>query len=157
MRKFSIELKWAIALTILSFLWSLLEKQMGLHDNKISKHMLYNMIFTFLALPVYFLALRDKKVNYFYNSMTWSQGFVSGAIISVIMALLSPLITLITYKVVSPHYFENAVQSAVSRGATLANAQMYFNLESYMLQNAFTAISMGLVVSAGISMLLKNK
>lgn len=157
MRKFSIELKWGIVLTVLSLLWSLLEKQMGLHDHQISKHMLYNMIFTFLAVPVYFLAIRDKKVNYFYNVMTWAQGFVSGAIISVVLALLSPLVTLFTYKVVSPLYFEKATQTALSKGATLANAQMYFNLESYMLQNAFTALSMGLVVSAGIALLLKNK
>ena len=157
MQKFSIEFKWGLILTILSILWSLLEKQMGLHDNQISKHMLYNIIFTFLAIPIYFLAIRDKKIDFFHNAMTWAQGFVSGAIVSVIVALLSPLITLFTYKIISPLYFKTAIDNAVAKGASLSNAQLYFNLESYMLQNAFTSISMGLVLSAAISLVLKNK
>ena len=156
MQKFSIEIKWALILTALSILWSLGEKQFGLHDEKISKHMLYNILFTLVAFPVYVLALRDKKANFFNNEMTWAQGFVSGAIVSVIVAIFSPAVSLITYTIISPEYFSKAVESAVAKGAPLANAEMYFNIESYMLQNAFTALSMGLVMSSIISLFTKT-
>lgn len=157
MQKFTIEFKWAILLTILAMLWSVLERQMGFHSEQVAKHMLYNIIFSFLVIPVYFLAIRDKKQNYFKNTITWAQGFVSGAIVSVIMAVLSPLVTLFTYNVVSPNYFDLAISSAIQKGVALQTAQMYFNLESYMLQNAFTTLSTGLVLSALIALLLKNK
>lgn len=157
MQKFSIEIRWALILTILSILWSLLEKQMGLHDKQIAKHMLYNIIFTLVAFPVYLLALRDKRFNYFNNIMTWAKGFVSGAIISVIVAILSPGVTLLTYTIISPHYFKTAIAQAVGKGATLTNAEMYFNMESYLLQNAFTALSMGLVISSVAALFARNE
>lgn len=156
MQKFSIEIKWAVILTSLYILWSLLEKQMGLHDEKISKHMLYNIIFTFVAFPIYLLAIKDKKSNFFHNNITWSQGFVSGSIISVITAIFSPAVTLITYNFISPNYFKTAIANAVVKGAPLLNAEMYFNMESYMLQNAFTALSMGLVLSSIVSVFTKT-
>ena len=157
MQKFSIEIKWAIILTILYILWSFFEKQLGLHDEKISKHMLYNILFTLVAFAAYILGIKEKKRIFFQNDMTWAQGFVSGAIMSVITAILSPLVTLITYKVISPNYFQIAISNAVSKGAPLANAEMYFNMESYMLQNAFTALSMGLVISSIVSLFTKSK
>ncbi len=47
--------------------------------------------FAIIAIAVYVFALLDKRKRDFGGRMTWIQGFVSGVIISIIVALLSPL------------------------------------------------------------------
>jgi len=135
-----------------------LEKNVGLHDEYIGKHAIYTNLFGIVAIIIYFLALKNKKQAFFNGSMNWKQGFISGMILSVFIAILSPLTQYIISTYISPEYFDNVIAYTVeSKKMTLKNAEGYFNLKSYMLQSAFGALAMGLVTSAVVAFFMKSK
>jgi len=113
---------------IVSLLWMLLEKQLGWHDELISKHATYTNIFAILSIILFALALFDKRKNYYNGKMTWLQGFLAGLGITVIVAVLSPLGQYITNTFISPEYFPNVIDYSVESGKmTLEQAEKYFN------------------------------
>ena len=158
MNKIAIEIKWGIIFTVSGLAWMYLEKTLGWHDELISKHPIYTMLFSIVAILIFVFALKDKKKNYFQNQMDWKQGFLSGCIISLVVTLLSPLSQYITSVVISPNYFKNAIKFAVENNRmTLEDAQAFFNLKSYIFQAAFGGLSMGIVTSAIVAFFMKSK
>ena len=158
MNKIAIEIKWGIIFTVSGLAWMYLEKILGWHDELISKHPIYTMLFSIVAILIFVFALKDKKKNYFQNQMDWKQGFLSGCIISLVVTLLSPLSQYITSVVISPNYFKNAIKFAVENNRmTLEDAQAFFNLKSYIFQAAFGGLSMGIVTSAIVAFFMKSK
>ena len=158
MKKIAIEIKWGIIFTISGLLWMYLEKSLGWHDVLIAKQPIYTMLFSIIAIIVFVLAIKDKKTNYFENSMDWKQGFLSGCIVSLIVALLSPISQFITSEFISPNYFQNAIKFATDNNRMqLEEAQAYFNLKSYIFQGAYGALSMGIVTSAIVAFFMKSK
>jgi len=134
------------------------EKAIGLHDEHIGQHAIYTNFFAIIAILIYVLALRNKKNDFFNGSMNWKQGFISGIVLSVFIAIISPLTQYIISTYISPEYFQNVIDFAVENGKmTLENAQGYFNLKSYMLQGAFGALAMGVVTSAVVAFFVKSK
>ncbi|WP_264559086.1 DUF4199 domain-containing protein [Flavobacterium sp. N2270] len=158
MNKIAIEIKWGIIFTITGLAWMYLEKMLGWHDELISKHPIYTMLFSVVAIAIFVFALKDKKKNYFQNQMDWKQGFLSGCIVSIVVTLLSPMSQYITSEIISPNYFQNAINFAVENNRmTLENAQAFFNLKSYIFQAAFGGLSMGIVTSAIVAFFIKSK
>ena len=158
MKKFSIEIKWAIIFSIITLLWMILEHSLGWHDENIAKHSVYSNIFAVLAIAIYFMAIKDKKDNFFTGNMNFRQGFISGVILSIFIALLSPIVNFITFKFIAPNFFENFINYAVANKIqTQIQAEAYFNLKSYLLQGFFGSLSMGVVTSAIVAFFLKSK
>lgn len=158
MNKFSIEIKWGIIFTIAALVWMYIEKALGWHDELISKHAIYTNIFAVVAIVVYVLALRDKKLNYYNGQMTWTQGFISGVIVSVVVAILAPLAQYVTHEFITPNYFENVIAYSVENDMmNQEGAEAYFSLTSYMMQAAFGALAMGVVTSAIVALFVKSK
>lgn len=157
MKKLGIEFKWAAIFTVATLLWMWLEHAVGLHDVYISKQPVYTNLFAIPALLIYFLAIRDKKLHAFGGSMTWKQGFVSGIILSFIIALLSPIAQYATATIISPSYFGNMIEYAVRNKMDRTIAESYFNLHAYIIQGIFGALSMGVMTSAAMSYLLRTK
>lgn len=158
MTKFSIEIKWGIIFTIAALMWMYVEKAFGWHDVLIAKHAIYTNIFAIVAIVVYVLAIRDKKQNFYNDHMTWTQGFISGVIVSVVVAILAPFAQYITHEIITPKYFENVITYAVeTKTMNQEGAEAYFSLTSYMMQAAFGALAMGVVTSAIVALFLKSK
>lgn len=158
MKKFSIEIKWGIIFTIISLLWMFLEKGLGWHDENIAQHAIYTNLFAIVAIALYVLALLDKRKNFYNGKMTWSQGFISGIIISIVVAVLSPLAQYITHEFITPDYFDNVIEYSVqSGGMTRTAAEEYFNLTSYIIQSFFFALVVGVVTSAIVAFFVKRK
>jgi hypothetical protein len=158
MGKFKIELKWAIYFSIISLLWMHFEKFMGWHDEKIHLQQIYTMLFGIVALIIYIFALLDKKKNYYNNTMDWKQGFVSGAILSLFIAALTPITQYITLEIISPEYFTNIINYTVEKGRmTIEEANKHYNLSSYIYMSTFFGLSSGIVTSAIVSLLVKSK
>lgn len=158
MKKFAIEIKWGVIFTIASLLWMFMEKQLGWHDELIEKQAIYTNFFGIVAIVIYVLALLDKRKNFFNGVMTWQQGFVSGMIISVVVAILSPLAQYISLEIISPEYFDNLISYAVENGRmTQENAEAYFNLKSYIIQSFFFALVVGIVTSAIVALFIRTK
>ena len=157
MKKFSIEIKWGIIFSIVSLLWMYLEKGLGWHDENIAVHAIYTNIFAIVAIILYVLALLDKRKNFYNGRMTWTQGFISGIIISVVVAILSPLAQYLTHEFITPDYFENAIEYSVESGNSRENAEAYFNMESYILQSFFFALTVGTVTAAIVALFVRRK
>ncbi len=158
MKKFIIEFKWAIAYTIVFLLWMIIEKISGLHDAHIAKYPIYTNLFAIPALLVYVFALRDKKKNFYKGVMNWTQGFLSGSIMSIIITALSPFALYVTFNAITPDFFNNAISYAVERKSmTSATATEYFNFEHYVLQGTLGGLSMGIVTSAIVAYFLRTK
>lgn len=158
MKKYATEIKWALIFCAAALAWMAFEKAMGWHGPKIEQHPYMTNIFAVVAITIYVLALRDKRQQ-LGGQMSWKQGFMSGLIIAVIVALLSPLTQWVTHTLISPEYFPNAIDYAVevefleSREA----AEAYFNLQNYMMQSGIGAIILGVVTSAVVAFFLRTK
>ncbi len=158
MKKFSIEIKWGIIFSLATLIWVFLEKGLGWHDENIAQHAIYTNLFAIVAIVLYILALLDKRKNFYHGKMTWSQGFISGIVISIVVAILSPLAMYITHEFITPDYFENIIEYSVESGAMKkAAAEEYFNLTSYVIQSFFFALVVGVVTSAIVAFFVKKK
>lgn len=158
MKKFKTEFKWAIIFVIMTLLWMLLERLTGLHSTHIDKHVIFTNFIAIPAITIYVFALLDKRKKYYGGAMSYLQGFVSGLIITLIVTLLSPLTQYITSSIITPDFFNNAIQYSVSKGMmTLENAEAYFNLQNYIIQGLIGAPIMGIITSAIVAIFTRKK
>ena len=158
MDKITIEIKWGVIFTLLTLLWMVFEKAMGWHDLYIDKHAIYTNFFGIIAVLVYFLAIREKKRNFYNGEMTWRQGFVAGLILTIVVTILAPLSQFITSTYITPDYFNNVIAYSLdTKVMNQEQAEAYFNLKSYIIQAIFGALAMGVVTAAAIAWILKTK
>ena len=158
MKNYAIEIKWGIIFFVVSLLWMYFEKAMGWHDALISQHAIYTNFFGLFAVAIYLFAIYDKRKNYFQGKMTWKQGFVSGVILTVVVAILSPLGQYITHEFITPNFFDNMITHTTENSRMQKeDAEAYFNLQSYIIQSVAGALMMGVVTSAIVALILKRK
>ncbi|WP_116108140.1 DUF4199 domain-containing protein [Lewinella sp. IMCC34191] len=157
MHTYRIEIKWGVVFTLMMLAWVLLERLVGLHDQHVDRHAIYT---NFVAIPsvlIYCLALRDKREYFYGGTMTYKQGFITGAIVTAVVVLLSPLAQYITHTIISPDYFSNVAAYAVRSGATTqAEAEAYFRLDNYLIQSAVGALIMGLLTTAIVALFFRK-
>ncbi|WP_309641669.1 DUF4199 domain-containing protein [Flavobacterium sp.] len=158
MKKFSIEIRWAIQFSIFTLVWMIIEKSVGLHDQYIAKQAIYTNLFAIIAITIYVLALLDKKKNYYQGKMDWKQGFLCGLVLSFVIAVLSPMVQYITFTYITPNFFAKITEYAVSHKIqTQAQAETFFSMKSYILQGIFGALSMGVITAALVALVVKTK
>ena len=158
MKKFSIEIRWAIQFSIFTLVWMIIEKSVGLHDQYIAKQSIYTNLFAIIAITIYMLALLDKKKNYYAGKMDWKQGFLCGLVLSFVIAVLSPMVQYITFTYITPNFFAKITEYAVSHKIqTQAQAETFFSMKSYILQGIFGALSMGVITAALVALVVKTK
>ncbi|MEZ5047253.1 MAG: DUF4199 domain-containing protein [Chitinophagaceae bacterium] len=158
MDKFKIEVKWAIIFSLFMLLWMCIERLLGWHDVHIDKHPIYTNLVAIPSILLYVLALKEKRNHFYQGKMTWVQGFISGLIITSIVAIFSPIAQLITHKIISPHFFQNAINYGVEHKlTTLEEAQKNFNLKNYILMSFFGALVMGFITSALVALFAQKK
>jgi len=157
MKRITIEIKWALVFTLMTIVWMFIEKQAGLHDKYIDKHPVYTNIIAIPAILIYVLALVNARKKYYGGTMTYGQGVRTGLIITIMVTALSPLSQYITSTYVTPHFFENAIDYAVSKKfSTRPDAEAYFNLKSYIIQGLIGAPIMGVVTTLIVAAFTKR-
>lgn len=159
MKNIKIEIKWAIIFSIMGLLWMVLEKLCGLHSKYIDYHLYLTNLFAIPAIIVMVMALKDKKKNFYNEQMTYKQGLTSGIILSIIIALISPLTQWITSYIITPEYFPNVIKRSVEIGyyTSMEEAQANFNYENYAIQGAIGALIIGIVTTAIAMIFLRTK
>jgi len=158
MKNFTMEIKWAIVFTLIGLAWMYMEMSSGWHDEEIENHAFYTMFYAIPAIAVYVVALMDKRKNFYNGIMTYGQGFKSGVIITVLVALLSPLSQYISSTYISPDYFANVINYSVSTGAmTQEIAEAQFNLNTYLIYSFVGALIMGIITSAIVAIFTMKK
>jgi hypothetical protein len=159
MKSKKIEIKWALIFSVMGLVWMLLEKWSGLHDKYIDYHLYLTNLFAIPAIWVMVLALKDKKKNFYNNNIDYKQGLISGIMLSLFIAALSPLTQWITSFVITPEYFPNVIKRSVEIGyyKTTAEAAANFNYKNYAIQGAIAAFVMGLVTTAIAMIFIRTK
>ncbi len=159
MKNIKIEIKCAIIFSIVSLLWMVLEKLTGLHDKHIDYHLYLTNLFAIPAIIVMVMALKDKNENFYGGQITYKQGLISGIILSVFIALLSPLTQWITSFVITPEYFPNIIKRTVELGyyKTTAEAEANFNYQNYAIQGSIGALIMGILTTAIAMIFIRTK
>lgn len=159
MKNIKIEFKWAIIFSLVGLFWMVLEKITGLHGKYIDYHLYLTNLFAIPAIIVMVMALKDKKNNFYDGQMNYKQGLISGIILSVIIALLSPLTQWITSYVITPEYFPNVIKRSVEIGyyKTTAEAEANFNYPNYAKQSVIGALIMGVVTTAIAMIFIRTK
>ncbi|GIV44714.1 MAG: hypothetical protein KatS3mg035_1837 [Bacteroidia bacterium] len=159
MKNIKIEIKWAIIFSVIGLLWMVLEKLCGLHGKYIDYHLYLTNLFAIPAIIVMVMALKDKKKSFYSGQMNYKQGLISGIILSVIIALLSPLTQWITSFVITPEYFPNVIKRSVEIGyfKTTAEAEANFNYQNYAIQGAIGSLVMGIVTTAIVMIFIRTK
>ncbi len=154
-----IEIKWAILFSLMTLLWMTLEKLSGLHGKYIDYHLYLTNLFAIPAIWFMVLALKNKKKNFYHGIITYKQGLISGIILSVIIAIISPLTQWITSFLISPEYFPNVIKRSVELGyyPTTAEAEANFNYKNYAIQGAVGALIMGIVTTAVAMIFIRTK
>ena len=136
----------------------LLEKTLGWHEEQIADHQWLTLLFAPFAILMYLLEMREKRRRAYGGKMTWLQGFISGVILSVFAALLSPLAQYITHNYITPEYFNNVIEYSVTNDLmTREKANEYFNINSYMWQSAIGALGFGIITAAVVAIFVRKK
>lgn len=158
MHKIYIELKWAVIFTIALLCWMLLEKTLGWHEEQIVYHQWLTLFFVPFAILIYLLGLREKRRRVYSGKMTWLQGFISGVIITVFIALLSPLTQYITYNFITPEYFNNVTEYSITNELmTRTRANEFFHINNYIWQSLFGTLGLGIVTAAIVAFFIRKK
>jgi hypothetical protein len=91
--------------------------------------------------------------------MSYKQGLISGIILSVFIALISPLTQWITSYVITPEYFPNVIKRSVEIGyyKTTEEAEANFNYANYAMQGAIGSLVMGIATTAIAMIFLRTK
>lgn len=157
MKNYQTEIKWGIIFFVVSLLWMYFEKLMGWHDVLIAKHAIYTNFFGLLAIAIYFFAIHEKRKKIYKGKMTWKEGFISGLILTIVIAVLSPLGQYITHEFITPHYFQNVISYSTETGTMeRETAEAYFNLKAYIIQSIAFVLMSGVVTAAVVALLLKK-
>ncbi|MDM1294611.1 DUF4199 domain-containing protein [Sphingobacterium sp. N143] len=159
MNNINIEIKWAVFFAIMTLVWMLLEKLSGLHGRYIDYHLYLTNLFAIPAIWFMVLALKDKKKNFYNGSMTYKQGLISGIVLSLLIAVLSPLTQWIISNVITPEYFPNVIKRSVELGyyQTTAEAQAHFNYRNYAISSTIFAFVSGVVTTAVVMLFLRTR
>ncbi len=159
LQKYGTEIKWALIFLGMTLAWMVLEKLCGLHGKYIDYHLYLTNLYAIPAVWIYVLALKDKKRQFYGGQMSYKQGFISGLIITVIVAVFSPLSQWVISYVITPEYFPNVIRRSVELGyyKTTAEAEANFNYENYAKQSTIAALVMGLVTSAIVAFFVRTK
>ena len=152
------EIKWGIIFIVFMLLWMLMEKLLGFHGERIEQHAIVTNLIAIPAIIIYVLALLDKRKRDFNGKITYVQGLISGIIISIIVAVFTPLNQYIINTYISPEYFNNMIAYTVENDImTEAAAKEYFNLKSYIIQSTIGAPIMGIITTAIVAIFVRKK
>lgn len=157
MRRYRIEIKWGIIFSLMTLLWMMMERYVGLHDRYIHLHSLYTNFIAIPSITLYFLALFEKRRSYYGGKMSYKKGFYTGLVITLIVTVLAPITQYVTSVYITPDFFSNAIKYGVSTGKMSHDeASSYFNLQSYLLQSFVGAPIMGTITSAMVAIFTRK-
>lgn len=150
--KYTLEMKWAIFFNVIFLAWMVFERVSGWHDTHIHLHQTRTNLFAIPAILMYLFALLDFKRDAAFLHLPFKTGFLFGFRTTLFITVLSPFMQLIVSYVITPHFFDNAIQYSVSSGYfSLPEAEAYFNIKSYLMMSVIGSLIMGIATSALVS------
>lgn len=157
MKQFSVEFRWAFTFLLAQTLWIMFEKTLGFHDEKIQYQPLFSLLFNFILLAIYILAIRDKKQKTYNNQMTWQEGFTSGLMLTLIIALFTIMTEYTKHNVISPYFLDDMKSLILAeKRMTLEQANNAFSFSKTLSNTIFFTISVGVLITSIVAWVMKS-
>lgn len=152
-----LEIKFAFVYCVVSLSWLLLEFLVGLHTKYIEYHPLVTMFALVPSVLIYRKALLSKK-ELLGGTIMLQQAIKSGMLLTIFIALLSPLALVIFHYLINPHFFADMIKYSVdNKKATLEQATDYFNFNSYLQMTISGGIFIGILITVISALIVRNK
>lgn len=158
MKQYSIEFRWAFTFLLAQTLWIMFESTLGFYGDKIQYQPLFSLLFNIILIAIYILAIRDKKKKIYNNHMTWQEGFVSGLMLTLIIALFTTMTEYTKHHVISPYFLEDMKALVVSENRmSETEAESYFSFSKTLSSSIFFTISIGVLITSIAAWVIKSK
>jgi hypothetical protein len=152
-----LEIKFAIIYCIISLSWLLLEFLAGLHTKYIEYHPIVTMFALVPSVLVYRKALISKK-ELLGGTISLKDALKSGLLLTVFIAILSPILLFVFYFVINPSFFDTMIKYSVeNRKATFEQATDYFNFNSYLQMTVAGGLFIGTLISVISALIVRDK
>lgn len=164
MQQYFTELKYAIFISALGFIWLMGEYVVGLQDKYIQYHPYISWMAIFIPFILLFIAILHKRDQDLDGIISFGQAFKTGLIITVLCAVIAMPLQVVFHYMINPRYFDvmseeyiyNSIDKGMSEEDAQNNAAMYFNIKSYVIQVAIETFIIGLLISAFHAWILKR-
>lgn len=157
MDKYKIEFKWASVFTGINLVWIYIEKYLGLHDKYIDYHSIVGLVMVLPLVAVIYVSLKQKKQDYYKGEITWQKAFFSGALLSLLIAGLSPGPVYVMSELVSTNFFELLKSRAINKGLAENFATQLYSLDAYIKNAIMFYLAFGIMISAVVGLLVKKR
>lgn len=163
MKDYRIELRWGLLISLVAIIWNFIEKTfLNWHDEHISSQFgNHFLMISLLYFICFYIALNEKKKVYYKGKITWRRAFASGAIIAILIALLSPLVVFFNYHYISPEYFDNMISYQTQKEKfpmSSEGAREIFNMKSFMFIEGFSLnLCLGFLISTILAFPVRNE
>ena len=151
---FRIEIRYAVLITLLMLLWLAVEFMVGLHDVYIQYHPYVTMFALIIPIVCSRMAVQER-IEQLNGKITFKEAFLTGFLIAFFAAVLAVPSQIIFHKLINPDFFDSMISYTVKRAETLnmdtskarKEAEMYFNLTSYIVQSGLGTLVFGTLIA----------
>lgn len=151
-----IEIKWGLIFSFVSLLWITIGYLFGFQTKYPTMHVVFSMLFAIPAILMMYLGIAEKRrVN--GDKISFKQAFITGLGISIVVALLTPVVQYIFHKFINPGFFERMIEVAIAGGQSLQQAEATFNLKMYAFGGAIFGLIIGAITSLILAAILRSK
>jgi hypothetical protein len=151
---FNFSLKWGGLLSLIGFVWVVMEFLLGFHSEKIAQHStLTNLVLLPVMLVLHLALLEFKRIT--GPKTAFKHMMIAAISITGVTVVLIPFLQWIFFTLINPDFFLNFKNFVVSTGKmTPQAAEGYFNLPNYLTMSVVASVLTNLVVAAILSSLI---
>lgn len=161
---FKIALKYGVFIVLFTFLWICLEYWAGIHSDYIDYHPLATLLSLVVPLILLYLAMREAQRED-GGTFTYVDALKTGLVVTLVVAVLNPLLQWVFQQVVFPDYLEamqaNAEALQLAQGIDVEVARRVateeYTLNSFLLRAFLGALAAGVVMSAILALFVRDK
>lgn len=163
---FKIALKYGVLIVLFSLIWISLEYLVGLHTEYVGYHPLVTLLTLVIPLLFMYFGIREaQRSQRFVSHFSYSDAFKTGLSITLVVALLNPLVQWLMYSVALPGFFESmqagAQANLLAQGVDVEMAQRLaaedYSLGRYLWQAFVGTLVGGVVISAILAFFVRDK
>lgn len=141
------EIRWAIIISILTFIWIVFEHEIGLHNGIREFNPFISLLFIFPAFLFYIFFFIDKKRRRYKNRLKFEHAFLSGVVLTIILFILNFPLQYIVYSLFPPLTEDSLLNSdeiIFKNDFTLAERLIYWPMFTLIFGFIFSII-LGLI------------
>ncbi len=160
----SLEIKYALLISVFTLSWIAFEQLLGLQDEYVEWHKLVTNFSLIIPIIGIWLALKEFKQAK-VSKYNFQKGFGIGFRITLINTLLIIPVIYIFYSFINPEWpnimMNKAKMDALESGQdpikAIEEARSYFSMKYYMIQSVIGTLIFGTLISSLLAFLIKNR